>query len=498
MQYDSRYRMTNNELTKDGIPLPAGRMAGYGYLHDDSGNITAIQDVVDHTYDRHFVYDDLNRLITTTSGSSLWMRGDYAWDAMGNIARAKLTEVVDGGPETMLRSNPKKFKPTDKPKKKRESSQSTVQPLGRDMAFFYRDATPVLQAVSLNGLSRPVNHDAAGNQTSYVVQRRYSARNLFAEVQDETEPGSPVHKIAYSYDGLGLRVVRAESPSDGPDTTARRFYVYTPELQLLAATRDDGPNVWGGNPPSAFANNVDYEIVWFAGRPVAQIAPGGSRMYTFTDHLGTPILQTDHAKVIRWRVEHEPFGNVYEVREGTRTDQPLRFPGQDLAMTWEGPEESYNIFRWYNSSWGRYTQADPIGVTGTDINLFRYAMSNPIKFADRLGLDVRICCRPVDIPGFRDRDHCFIESNTGGRRRTWGLHAWRSNDGRTYGVYRMNDPTDTGGICSNWSPSPCGANDDCITREAANYPLEDYGETAGVTHCNMERGIATLSLDASA
>jgi hypothetical protein len=31
-------------------------------------------------------------------------------------------------------------------------------------------------------------------------------------------------------------------------------------------------------------------------------------------------------------------------------------------MRWEGTEESYNIFRWYRSSWGRYSSADPLNL----------------------------------------------------------------------------------------------------------------------------------------
>lgn len=36
-----------------------------------------------------------------------------------------------------------------------------------------------------------------------------------------------------------------------------------------------------------------------------------------------------------------------------RVEQQLRFPGQEVAMTWEGTEERYNIFRRYRSGWGR-------------------------------------------------------------------------------------------------------------------------------------------------
>lgn len=54
-------------------------------------------------------------------------------------------------------------------------------------------------------------------------------------------------------------------------------------------------------------------------------------------------------------------------------------------MGWEGQEENYNVFRWYKSPWGRYTQADPIGLEG-DINLFKYAIANPLSFYDPSGL----------------------------------------------------------------------------------------------------------------
>lgn len=208
-------------------------------------------------------------------------------------------------------------------------------------------------------------------------------------------PGEPLqHKLDYTYDGRGIRVARAESPANGPNTTARRFSLYTPELQLLAVTRDDASNVWT---LSAADKDIHYEIVWFAGRPVAQVSPGGAKLHTFTDHLGTPILQTDATANVVWRAEYEPFGNIYEMREGKRTDQPLRFPGQEEAMNWEGQGENYNIFRWYRSGWGRYTQSDPLDRwpyiarderSTQTFHPYAYADGSPMVLADPLGLDV--------------------------------------------------------------------------------------------------------------
>ncbi|HYR27104.1 MAG TPA: RHS repeat-associated core domain-containing protein, partial [Thermoanaerobaculia bacterium] len=129
---------------------------------------------------------------------------------------------------------------------------------------------------------------------------------------------------------------------------------------------------------------MKHEIIWFGDRPVAQVAPTGSRSYTLADHLGTPIIQTDATATVTWQAAYEPFGHIYAMRHGDRAAQPLRFPGQEVAMAWEGQEENYNVFRWYRGGWGRYTQADRIGLLG-GINLFAYAADNPLIMVDPHG-----------------------------------------------------------------------------------------------------------------
>jgi RHS repeat-associated protein len=190
--------------------------------------------------------------------------------------------------------------------------------------------------------------------------------------------------------------------------TATRYFFYTPELQLLATTVDDSDNVWGQRVSTMSAGlGMQRLFGYFGGQPVAELGPARTPdnavalrvaghattlaattlYYTFTDHLGTPLLQTDGSGAVVWRAEHEPYGNVWKMRAGARTDQPLRLPGQDLAMTWEGNEENYNVFRWYRAGWGRYSQADSfIQPSAREPNVYAYARENPIRFADDLGL----------------------------------------------------------------------------------------------------------------
>ncbi|HEY0140930.1 MAG TPA: RHS repeat-associated core domain-containing protein [Thermoanaerobaculia bacterium] len=385
MTYDTRYRIESNALVIDSTNAA---IASYLYGHDPAGNITSIDDVLTPTYNRAFTYDDLNRLVTADTGAALWKKGLFSWDPMGNIQTMKLDEVDPGEGDGLSSADPKKNRPPDQPRSDRHRDRLTTllnRALGRTMSFAYSGTTPVLSSVTLNDGLRTVGHDAAGNQTSYAMTRTYSARNYLHEVRDESEPGDLLqHVVAYGYDGRGIRVTRTESPSNGASTSARRHYFYSPELRLLARTRDDAANVWDPAPPPSglVDKNIQYEIVWFGDRPVAQIAPGGQPLYTFADHLGTPILQTNSSRAVTWRVEYEPFGNVYEVRAGTRTDQPLRFPGQEVESTFEGPEERYNVYRWYASGWGRYTQIDPVAPVRDH---FVYVRGNPLKYTDPSG-----------------------------------------------------------------------------------------------------------------
>lgn len=152
----------------------------------------------------------------------------------------------------------------------------------------------------------------------------------------------------------------------------RQHFLYTPELNLMAETTSSATPV------------IQHEYVWFGGRPLAQIETATNVVHWyFNDHLGTPLLQTDASATVVWRVEYEPYGTVYTHRAGASKHQPLRFPGQEQHGS---SDLSYNIFRWYRAGWGRYTQADPIGLDG-GVNLFAYVAGNPLRFTDRLGLD---------------------------------------------------------------------------------------------------------------
>ena len=70
----------------------------------------------------------------------------------------------------------------------------------------------------------------------------------------------------------------------------------------------------------------------------------------------------------------------------------------------------YNYFRSYQPTQGRYTQSDPIGLSG-GVNRFGYVGGNPLSWSDPMGLAVELRCRPADIAGGLV-NHCWLKTDT--------------------------------------------------------------------------------------
>jgi RHS repeat-associated protein len=333
ISYDNRYRVTENKLAA-GTTLD-----DHAYGLDALGNITGLTDKLSAAYDRSFTYDDLNRLTTANSGTSLWgtaTGNGYTYDAMGNLKTLQLGAK---------RSDTFTYLP------------GSVSSTG----------LPKLKSVLENGATRNVVYDPFGNELSDGKSSfSYSSRELLASDSSDV--------TTYYYDGFRRRTAATLTSALGGGT--RETIFDTPMMRMLAET-----TITTGTPAIA------YDYVWFAGRPVAQLSSAGTS-WTYADHLGTPLLQTNGSDAVTWQAEHEPYGQVWALRAGD-VHQPLRLPGQVAEQFDAGAngasELSYNLMRWYRPGWGRYSEPDPIRLRG-GLDLYSYAVDDPTNRTDRTGL----------------------------------------------------------------------------------------------------------------
>ncbi len=104
----------------------------------------------------------------------------------------------------------------------------------------------------------------------------------------------------------------------------------------------------------------------------------------FSDHLGAPRVMIDKNNGGRWRWISEPFGNTApeEAPGGLApVTLNLRFPGQYFDKE---SGLSYNYFRDYDATTGRYAQSDPVGLDG-GLNTFAYVEADPVQLVDPSG-----------------------------------------------------------------------------------------------------------------
>ncbi|MEJ2046462.1 MAG: RHS repeat-associated core domain-containing protein [Reinekea sp.] len=126
--------------------------------------------------------------------------------------------------------------------------------------------------------------------------------------------------------------------------------------------------------------------------PVGQLTttPQSGLYFVHSDHLGTPKLLTDSDGATVWEQHTTPFGEVTGT-VATGIENIQSFPGQyrDGETGY-----SYNYFRDYDPTIGRYVQSDPIGLNG-GLNTYAYVQNIPTQLVDPYGLKTQWCQRPL-------------------------------------------------------------------------------------------------------
>ncbi|WP_423594425.1 RHS repeat domain-containing protein [Roseateles sp. MS654] len=227
---------------------------------------------------------------------------------------------------------------------------------------------------SISNPTRSFSYDAAGNTLTDTGLGHTTTYRLDNRINSLTKAGVSWY---YSYDAGGQRIRK----NNGSQNT---HFVYDQSGQLLGQ--------YAGTAPS-------QEFVWLGDIPVAVLNGAAAQpevLYVYSDHLNAPRVVVDKNNATRWRWISEPFGTTApeEAPAGlTPVTLNLRFPGQYFDKE---SGLSYNYFRDYDGTSGRYVQSDPTGLKG-GINTYVYVEGDPLIGVDPEGLQ-RVLPGPVPVP----------------------------------------------------------------------------------------------------
>jgi len=98
-----------------------------------------------------------------------------------------------------------------------------------------------------------------------------------------------------------------------------------------------------------------------------------------TDTLGSTVALTNSAGGSQVEYSYDPYGSMSITGVSTNS---YAYTGREF----DGLGIDYYRARYYSPQTGRFLSEDPLGLSGGDTNLYRYASGNPVQLRDLLGL----------------------------------------------------------------------------------------------------------------
>jgi len=316
-------------------------LRSFGYSFNGAGMITQkITVAAGGTTTNNYAYDNLDRLISETSLSSMTSVVQYSYDLVGNR-----TQLVDNG-----------------------VTVNYTLGTGNKLASW--------------GINGQQQFDAAGNVTNLQddsgrqLSMTWDSRYRLTSVATNGTPAE-----SYGYDALGRRI----SISDGSTTS----YLVYDGVQVIAETDSSG------NLLKSYTYGPGIDNI------LSMTVHGSttSTYYYVKDHLGSVQAVVDASGTVVESYQYDAWGNT-SVFDGA--GNPLQASAIGNSFCWQGREYSWKTglyyfrARWYDPVTARWLSNDPIGISG-GLNQYVFCANAPVMFRDPWGTSREDVGNIVDI-----------------------------------------------------------------------------------------------------
>jgi len=342
--YDGLNRLTS-ETTPQGtvsytydaagrrLTMQAASQAQVSYSYDNANRLTGISQ---GSTNLSFAYDAAGRRTAATLPGGI--AATYVWNGA-----SRLTGITYASGSTTLGTLTYGYDLAGRLVARGGSLFQSVLPAAVTSASY--DLASRLTARTVSGVTATPTWDANGNLTTDGVRSyTWDARNRMTTI-----PGV----ASFTYDGLGRR------------QTATRGGIAT---SFLYDRWDVVQEQQGGAPSADLLLGLGVD---------ERFARNGATF--LTDALGTTTALAS-AGAVQTNYGYDPYG-VAQVT-GAASDNVFQYTGREN----DGTGLLHYRDRYYSPTWGRFISEDPIGLSGGDVNLYRYVHGSPTSRRDPLGL----------------------------------------------------------------------------------------------------------------
>lgn len=390
-------------VTSSGTPPSENSDYAVSYEYNNRGQLTAIKKG-DGTPLAKFGYGK------DGARSSRWLnnetRTDYGYDAAGRATSLNHYRTANG---SVIQRQDYGYDLRDRRiwTQRNQALGDTYgyQPDGQLTDFKFNANNPSSTPSSWNS-RQTFAYDAVGNRTSVTVNglaTNYSTNhaNQYSSITginiahgDGRGNTTQLRDANYVYDADN-RLISASRPG----TTAS--FAYDPVGRLVKRTINGQTEFITYDGLRAFIRTtatgslLSY-TVWGPRRDEVLIDYTSQRgfFYYHADVQGNTIVITDSSRNILENYLYDAYGTV-NYYDGNGVPRSQSAYGISFLFTGQEYIPQLGLYnyknRFYSAELGRFLQSDPTGLSGGDINLYRYVHNNPFNSADPTGLS--------EIPG---------------------------------------------------------------------------------------------------